>query len=436
AHFLDAGQLTQLVNHAMRRRWVKLAGIGVGQSAHIASVLDAGRLHAEADAKIRNAVLARVTDRVEHALDAALPKASRDQDSIEAGKLRFVIRRFKPFGFYPRYAQLKIMSQRAVHQRFFQRLVAVLILDIFAYNADGDFVPRVIGAPDDFFPLAEVGRLRLQVQILERKRVHAFARKSKRNFVDGIHVLCRNHGLLFEIAEERDFALQVAREEAVCAAEQDIGLDSDGQHLLDRVLRGFRFQLLRRADPWNQRDVNEYRVLAPQFLAHLADRLQERQRFDVAHCAADFDNGYVVGRGDLAHGVLDFVGYVGNHLDRLAEIVAASFLGDDLLVNAPGGQVVVAREVRVGEALVMAQVQVGFGSVIGDEYFAVLERRHGSRIDVQVGVELHQIDAQPAAFEQTANRSRGQSLAKAGHNSACHKNVLGGHFCFTFLNCF
>jgi hypothetical protein len=36
----------------------------------------------------------------------------------------------------------------------------------------------------------------------------------------------------------------------------------------------------------------------------------------------------------------------------------------------------------VNEAFVVAQVQVGFGAVVGDEHFAMLERRHGARIDI------------------------------------------------------
>ena len=102
---------------------------------------------------------------------------------------------------------------------------------------------------------------------------------------------------------------------------------------------------------------------------------------------------------------------MGNDLDGFAEVVAAALLEDDLLVDAAGGEVVVAREGRVGEALVVAQIEVGFGAVVGDKDFAVLEGRHGSGIDVEIGVELHHVDAQAAALEQAADGSRRQSLA-------------------------
>ena len=227
--------------------------------------------------------------------------------------------------------------------------------------------------------------------------------------------------------------LHFAGKMAVGAAEQDVGLDADGEHFLDGVLGGLGFQLLRGGDPGNERDVDEDGIFAAEFLAHLADGFEERERFDVADGAADFDDGDVAFGGDFAHGVLDFIGDVGDDLDGLAEVVAAALFGDDLLVNAAGGQVVVAGEFGVGEALVVAEIEVGFRAVVGDEDLAVLERRHGAGVDVQVRIELHQVDLEAAGFEQAADGGRGQSLAETGHNSACYEDVLRGHFCVTLI---
>ena len=41
--------------------------------------------------------------------------------------------------------------------------------------------------------------------------------------------------------------------------------------------------------------------------------------------------------------------------------------------------------IGAGEALVVAEVEVGLGAVVGDEDLAVLERAHRARIDVDVG---------------------------------------------------
>jgi hypothetical protein len=79
---------------------------------------------------------------------------------------------------------------------------------------------------------------------------------------------------------------------------------------------------------------------------------------------------------------------VRNHLHRLAQIVAAPLFLDHRLVDLAGGEVVDLAHLGADEALVMAQVQVGLGAVLGHEHLAVLERRHGAGIDVDVGIEL------------------------------------------------
>ena len=179
-----------------------------------------------------------------------------------------------------------------------------------------------------------------------------------------------------------------------------------------RVLRGLGLELPGGGDERHQGNVHEQRVFAAQFLAHLPDGLHEGQRLDVAHRATDFDDGNVHVLRHLLHRGFDFIGDVGNHLHGLAQVIAAPLLGDDLLVNAAGGPVVVAGQLGVGEALVVAQVEVGLGAIVGHKYLAVLERRHGSRIDVEIRVELHQVDFQPAALQQAADGGRRQSFAQ------------------------
>ena len=56
-----------------------------------------------------------------------------------------------------------------------------------------------------------------------------------------------------------------------------------------------------------------------------------------------------------------------------------------------------------GEALVVAEVEVGLGAVVGDEDLAVLERAHRARVDVDVRVELQERDLEAAVLEQRAD---------------------------------
>ena len=74
----------------------------------------------------------------------------------------------------------------------------------------------------------------------------------------------------------------------------------------------------------------------------------------------------------VADEVLDGVGDVRDHLHGGAEIVAAPLLGDDVLVDAAGGDVVLLVRRTAGEALVVAEVEIGLGAVVGDEDLAVL----------------------------------------------------------------
>ena len=114
----------------------------------------------------------------------------------------------------------------------------------------------------------------------------------------------------------------------------------------------------------------------------------------------------------LHHRFLDRVGDVRDHLHGGAQVVAAAFLGDHVLVDAPGGGVIQLRGMHAGEALVVPQIQIGFGAVIGDEDLAMLIRAHGARIDVQIGVELPQLDLEATGLQQRAKRRGGNSFAQ------------------------
>ncbi len=192
----------------------------------------------------------------------------------------------------------------------------------------------------------------------------------------------------FHVAEERDLALDVVGDGPVGAHDQHVRLNSDLHQLANRVLRRLRLELARRRDERHEREVDEQRVLASHVVAELTDRLEERQGLDVADRAADFDD-HDVGLGrEPAHGRLDLVGDVRNHLNRRAEEFAASFLGDDVEVDAARRDVVRLRERAIDESFVVAEVEIRLGAVVGDEHLAVLERRHRPRIDVQVRIEL------------------------------------------------
>src|SRR5579864_4210589 len=116
AQFIHAFQLAQLEDHAMRRTGIEFGGIGVHQAAHIARILNHQGLHAQADAEVRHLALARVANRVEHAVDAALAEAARNQDAIVALQLPLPVRPHHALGFDPVNVHFQLVRQPAVEQ--------------------------------------------------------------------------------------------------------------------------------------------------------------------------------------------------------------------------------------------------------------------------------------------------------------------------------
>lgn len=197
-----------------------------------------------------------------------------------------------------------------------------------------------------------------------------------------------DHRFRANIGEQRDLAPLVGRNFAVGAAQQNIGLDADFAQLLHRMLGRLGFQLACGRDVGQQGQMDETGVFRTVLKAHLADGLQKRQRFDIAHGAADFHQRHIGTLGARTNRALDLVGDVRDDLHRAPEVIATTLLVDHRFVDLAGGEVVAPTHPRAGKALVMAQIEVGFRTVVGHEHLAVLERTHGAGIDVDVGIEL------------------------------------------------
>jgi hypothetical protein len=120
--------------------------------------------------------------------------------------------------------------------------------------------------------------------------------------------------------------------------------------------------------------------------------------------SADFDNYNVHVFRHALDAALDFIGDVRNDLNGLSEIIATPFFGEDGFVDAAGSPVIVAGELGVCEALVVAQVEIGFGAVIGHENFAVLKGAHRTGVYVQVRIAFLDRYSEAATFEETTDR--------------------------------
>ncbi len=312
-----------------------------------------------------------------------------------------------------------------MHERLVERFVRVLEVHVLADDADLDRAARrVLEAADDALPSREVRRAAPDVEPLGDELVEPLVVEHERHLVDAPDVDRADDRFDGHVREERDLLFDGARERHLRAAEEDVRLDANLAHLLDRVLRRLGLQLAGGRDVRHERDVDAERVLRARFDLHLADGLEERERLDVARRAADLDDGDVDPLGRVAHARLDLVGDVRDDLHRRAQVLAAPLLRDDALVDAAGREVVLPRHARGREALVVSEVEVGLGAVVGDEDLAVLVRAHRSGVDVDVRIELDVRDPQPARLEQRADRGAGEPLADRGDDPAGDEHVL------------
>ena len=91
----------------------------------------------------------------------------------------------------------------------------------------------------------------------------------------------------------------------------DVRVDTDAAQLVHRVLRRLRLQLAGRVDERHERDVDVADVLGAGLAPELADRLEERQRLDVADRAADLGDHHVESgsarRSRLIRALISFV---------------------------------------------------------------------------------------------------------------------------------
>ena len=358
------------------------------------------------------------------AFGSALAKAARHQNGLKPFQPRGRIFAFEDLGIDPFGFHAGAVGHAAMGQRLGDRFVGVFQLRVFADDGHADLAFGIGQAVHHIFPARQVGAGRgRNAEGVQNGLVQPFTVIGKGGIIDRLQVGRCNDGLFADIAEQGDLFTLTVGNGVFGAQQQHIGGNADRPQLLDRMLCGLCLQLARCGDIGQQRQVHEDALAARAVLGELADRLEERQTFDVAHGAADFTQHEI----DLvipdAQEILDLVGDVGNDLNGLAKVVAAPFLFENVGIDAPRGHAVGLARGHAGEAFVMAKIKVGLGPVIGDEHLAMLEGRHRSGVDVQVGVQFAQPHGKAACLQQGPQRCRSKPFSKRGNHAACNKNI-------------
>ncbi len=320
------------------------------------------------------------------------------------------------------------MGPRRVAERLGHRQVCVGQLDVLA--DEGDLEARLgrLDPLDQRAPAGEIGgRLGVaQPELANDESPEPGRLEQERHLVDRVRGLGRDDCLGRDVGEQGDLLADLVADRTVRAEHDHVGLDADAAQLLDRVLGRLGLELAGGGQLGQQRHVHIQHVRPADVLAHLADRLEERQALDVADRAADLDDHHVriPVAGDPGDPFLDLVRDVRDDLDRAAEVVSATLLRDHGLVDPTRRDVAELGQVLVDEALVVAEVEVRLGAVIGDEHLAVLVRAHRPGVDVDVRVELQDRDVETACLEQAPDAGGGDAFAERGGHASGHKDIL------------
>ena len=129
-------------------------------------------------------------------------------------------------------------------QRLGNRQISVVQLDVLADQCDLDPSVSCVHTGEHFGPLAEVGRGNVQTQLAAHDVGQMAALEHERCAVQLGYRTVFDHAVGCDVAEQRNFRLDILIQRTVDAADDEVGLDAHAAQLLDRVLGGFGLGLI------------------------------------------------------------------------------------------------------------------------------------------------------------------------------------------------
>ena len=272
---------------------VEFFGVGFLDADDVAGEFDDRALHTEADPEEGHIVFTGIPDGFDFPFDAAVPEAAGHEDAVSAFEGLCDVFGGHLFGIHIAQIHGDPVGDAAMHQRFVKALVGFLQFDILADDGDGDPALRILDVVDQLFPRLKLGVAGGQAQHDGDLLIQPFLIEFQGQFVDVAHIHGGKHGVLVHIAEQGDFGAEVGGDGLFAAAEDDVRLDADRTELLDAVLRGLGLVFSGGTEIGHERQMDVQAIVAAQFGAELADGFKEGEAFDIAHRAADFDDGDV-----------------------------------------------------------------------------------------------------------------------------------------------
>ncbi len=257
----------------MRRCGGEFRARRVVPTEDVARKFDDRDLHAEADAEVRDAVLARVLSGQDHALDAAVAETAGDQDAAAPAELlRDVVAR-QCFRVDPLDINARVAGRARVEERFNDAEISVVQADVLADKRDAHVAVDAVNFAHQRAPLGHVGFAAVEAQLAAHHVAEALVLEQQRHFVERGRRRVLDDAVGLHVAEERDLAADVVGDGLVRAHDEDVGLDALAQKLFDRVLRGLALELTAAGDRHDERHVDEEHIFTPALSRDLTDGL-------------------------------------------------------------------------------------------------------------------------------------------------------------------
>ena len=261
------------VDHRVLGLRVEFHGICIGIAEHMPRIFDHSQLHSQADPQKRDFLFARIPDRLNFPLYAALSKAAGDQNAIGIPKdFRHICKR-NLLGIHPLDLDLHFVSNAAMGERFRYAEIGVVQFDVFSYQRDGHLGFQIHRGIHHGDPFAQIRPVRIQTKVAADNIVQPFVPQSQRDRIQKRQVQVFNDAILAHIAEQGNLFLLLLPYRLLRAQDNHIRLDTQAQKLFHAVLCGLCLLLMGAGDIRDQRHMDKQAVGTAHLDRKLADRL-------------------------------------------------------------------------------------------------------------------------------------------------------------------
>ena len=358
---------------------------------NVLAVFQHGQLHTETHTQEGGLVGPRPFNRLHHTLRTPNTEAAGDENTISgADRMPGLVEVRRGRGLllemrrvHPDHLQLLVAVHGSVLQCLGHTDIRVMESGVLSNQRNRHGVVKEILTAGQIHPvlphaaalLDPRGGVLFQVQHLGHCVNELLLFKEQRHVVGCCDVVDGNDLVLLDGAHVGDLLDRGLLQGLFAAARNQVGVETSTPHITDGSLRGFRLLLAAgaRGDHGHVGHVDLNEVALAGLPLQLAQGVDERGTLDISDGSTQLDDADVrLGAGlvdgdlrDALDPFLDGVGDVGHDLHGLAEVVADTFVRDDVLVDLAGGDVVVPSQGREEVPLVVAQVEIHFTAVIG-----------------------------------------------------------------------